>query len=180
MSIAQNVVVRARKTDDLRALADALRRVHALDGYPVEGVADPEVWMTPHGELASWTAEINGHPIGHICLVRATSADDAAQVWADATGGNVQDLAIPVRLFIDPNHRSQGAAYSLMVIAAAHAAQNGMHIAFDVMLKDVQAIRLYERLGCQRLGAVTHHHSSGLAEPAAVYSAPAAGSIRAL
>jgi hypothetical protein len=40
------------------------------------------------------------------------------------------------------------------------------------MLKDREAIRVYEALGCQRLGLITHQHSDGQAEPAAVYSAP--------
>lgn len=45
-------------------------------------------------------------------------------------------------------------------------------LVFDVMLKEQRAIRLYEALGCQRLGTITHHHSDGLEEPAAVYVAP--------
>lgn len=39
------------------------------------------------------------------------------------------------------------------------------------MEKDRAAIRLYERLGAKRIGSITHHHSDGLREPAAVYVA---------
>jgi hypothetical protein len=45
-------------------------------------------------------------------------------------------------------------------------------MAFDVMLKDRDAIRLYEAIGCQRLGTITHEHGDGQFEPAAVYGAP--------
>jgi ribosomal protein S18 acetylase RimI-like enzyme len=45
-------------------------------------------------------------------------------------------------------------------------------MAFDVMLKDQAAIRLYEATGCKRLGIIDHHHSDGKTEPAAVYVAP--------
>lgn len=43
---------------------------------------------------------------------------------------------------------------------------------FDVTLKDEQDIRLYESLGCQRLGTIKRRHSGGLVEPAAAYVAP--------
>ena len=47
--------VRPREPRDLAQLAEALVRVHAADGYPVEGVADPRAWLEPareRGELA--------------------------------------------------------------------------------------------------------------------------------
>ncbi len=59
-----------------------------------------------------------------------------------------------------------------MRAAHQHATTLGKRLVFDVMLKDEHAIRLYENLGCDRLGLITHHHSDGLEEPAAVYVAP--------
>lgn len=59
-----------------------------------------------------------------------------------------------------------------MLAAHEHATTFGKQLVFDVMLKEQRAIRLYEALGCQRLGTITHHHSDGLEEPAAVYVAP--------
>jgi ribosomal protein S18 acetylase RimI-like enzyme len=97
-------------------------------------------------------------------------SDDAARVWHEHTGGDVDRLAIPVRLFIDPSHRGSGAGRLLMEAATTYAKARGLAIAFDVMLKDRAAIRLYERLGAQRIATLTHHYGDGLTEPAAVYA----------
>jgi ribosomal protein S18 acetylase RimI-like enzyme len=164
--------VRERETSDLHELGSTLVRVHKVDRYPVEGVADPEGWLKAPREIAAWTALLNGRPIGHVSLTRASAEDDAVQVWIDATNGSLDDIAVVVRLFVDPDHRGHGAGQELMRAAYEHASALGRQLVFDVMLKDQQAIRLYEALGCLRLGLITHHHGDGLAEPAAVYVAP--------
>jgi GNAT superfamily N-acetyltransferase len=164
------VVIRPRLEEDLAPLADILIRVHELDGYPVEGVADPEAWLRHPNELQSWTATKDGEPIGQITLTSATPDDDAARVWHDQTGGNIDDLAIPVRLFVDPDHRSSGAGRLLMQAAVDLARGHSLAIAFDVMLKDRSAIRLYERLGAQRVADLVHRYGDGRTEPAVVYT----------
>jgi len=167
-----DVVIRPREPGDVPELAQVLVRVHARDGYPVEGVANPALWLTPTRELAAWTALFDGARIGHISLVKASHDDDAAVLWQQATGRDISTLAIPVRLFVDPQHRQRGAGKLLMLSAHAFASDHGFAMAFDVMVKDKDAIRLYEAFGCQRLGFITHEHSDGQTEPAAVYVAP--------
>lgn len=167
-----DVVIRPREQADLPALAEVLVRVHTQDGYPVEGVADPEGWLTPPRELAAWTALFSDQPIGHISLTRASESDDAAIVWRRAISGDISRLTIPVRLFVDPQHRRLGAGSLLMIAAHDFAGEHGFEMALDVMLKDHDAIRLYEAAGCKRLGTIEHHHSDGRTEPAAVYVAP--------
>lgn len=167
-----SLVIRPRETGDLPELAEVLVRVHAHDGYPVEGVADPAAWLTPPRELAAWTAALNRRPIGHMSLTCASPTDDAAVMWKQATRRDISRLAIPVRLFVDPQERQRGAGKLLMLAAHDFAGRQRLELAFDVMLKDRDAIRLYEAFGCQRLGVITHHHSDGQAERAAVYAAP--------
>lgn len=167
-----DLIIRHRRDDDLPVLAAVLVRVHAVDGYPVEGVAEPGAWLRHPHELRSWTAELAGSPVGQITLTAATADDDAAQLWHEKTGGDIACLAIPARLFVDPDHRSAGAGRLLMEAAVDHALAHGRSIAFDVMEKDRAAILLYERLGAKRIGSITHHHSDGPREPAAVYVAP--------
>lgn len=164
--------IRPRTSDDLPALADVLIKVHALDGYPVEGVADPVGWLTPARTLAAWTAVHEGRPIGQATLTQAAIEDDAARVWREVTGGDVVGLAIPARLFIDPDHREHGAGGALMRAVLEHAENHDLAVAFDVMLKDKAAIRLYEAAGCRQIGTLEHQHSDGGREPAAVYVAP--------
>ncbi|RIS48157.1 GNAT family N-acetyltransferase [Mycobacteroides abscessus] len=167
-----DVVIRRRRQADLAALADVLVRVHARDGYPVEGVDDPEAWIAPPAELAAWTAVYAAEPIGHVALSRARDTDDAAILWRRSTGGDVSQLAILARLFVDPGHRNLGAGAQLMEAAHRYAEEHDLTVAFDVMLKDRDAIRLYEKIGYQRLGTVSHEHSGGKAEEAAVYALP--------
>jgi GNAT superfamily N-acetyltransferase len=173
MPTEPTITVRPRKPGDLPDLAQVLIKVHALDGYPVEGVDNPQPWLAPPRELAAWTALLGSEPIGQVSLTEATPDDDAARLMVAQSPCQFEDLAIPVRLFIDPAHRQHGAGRQLMLAAYEHAASLGRRIVFDVMLKDQAAIRLYEGLGCERLGIITHHHSGGLEEPAAVYVAPA-------
>lgn len=169
------VEIRPRRPEDVPDLGAVLVRVHAQDGYPVEGVDDPEGWITPPREVAAWTALYVGRPIGHVSLTRAAPEDDAASLWARETGGDLSRLVIPVRLFVDPPHRQRGAGQSLMRAAYGYATAHDVAITFDVMLKDRAAIRLYEALGCQRLGTIEHRHTDGQSEPAAVYAVPAGG-----
>ncbi|WP_152185466.1 GNAT family N-acetyltransferase [Segeticoccus rhizosphaerae] len=164
--------VRPRATSDLPALAAALIKVHDHDKYPVEGVADPLAWLTPDRLLAAWTALVDGRPIGQATLARAGAEDDAARIWQQHTGRDIDQLAIPARLFVDPDHRHQRAGLFLLHEVQAFARDHHLAIAFDVMLKDHAAIRLYETLGCVRIGTITHTHSHGQAEPAAVYATP--------
>lgn len=167
-----NVEIRPREPGDIVELAQVLVRVHAQDGYPVEGVADPAAWLTPPRELAAWTAVGDGEPIGHMSLTQADETDDAALIWQQATDGDIDTLAIPVRLFVDPRERQRGAGKLLMLTAHNFASRHGLTMAFDVMLKDRDAVRLYEAFGCRRLGVITHRHGDGQTEPAAVYVAP--------
>lgn len=163
---------RPRSDEDIPALAAALVRVHAQDGYPVEGIDDPAAWLLHPRELHRWTAEVAGTPIGQIALTQAAPDDDAARIWQERTGESVTGLAIPVRLFVAPDHRRSGAGRLLMRTAVDSARARGLVVAFDVMLKDEAAIRLYQRLGAQHLANLTHHYGDGLEEPAAVYVVP--------
>jgi GNAT superfamily N-acetyltransferase len=166
------VTIRPRRDDDLPALAAVLLLVHALDGYPVEGVADPEVWLRHPNELQSWTAVDGAEPVGQITLTRAEPGDDAARAWHEQTGGDIRQLAIPVRLFVAPGHRGDGAGRLLMEAAVSFAQSRGLSVAFDVMLKDRAAIRLYERLGARRIASLAHQYGEDKTEPAAVYVLP--------
>lgn len=167
--------VRERHVDDLPALADVLIRVHSQDGYPVEGVANPFAWLDHPHALHNWTALVDDVPVGQVTLTNASFDDEAGATWVAHTGGSVTDLAIIVRLFVDPDRRVMGAGRSLIEAALTYGTRIGRSVALDVMKKDQAAIRLYERLGGRRLGEVTHHYGDGLAEPAVVFDFPNKG-----
>jgi GNAT superfamily N-acetyltransferase len=172
MSAQTSLTIRERQQSDLDALGKALVRVHDTDGYPVEGVENPQGWLQPPREIAAWAALLDGEPVGHVSLTEAVVEEDAAQVWVNKANGSLSDIALVARLFVDPDHRGHGAGQELMRAAFERAVALGKRLVFDVMLKDQRAISLYEALGCTRLGLITHQHGHGLTEPAAVYVAP--------
>lgn len=166
------VTIRPRLDLDLRTLAVILVRVYETDGYPVEGVSNPEAWLHHDREIQSWSAVKDDIPVGQITLAQAGEQDDAAHVWREVTGGDIDQLVIPARLFVDPSHRRTGAGRLLMETALQHARARNSAVAFDVMQKDTPAIRLYERLGAVRIGEIEHSLDGGHVEPALIYSFP--------
>lgn len=165
-----NFSVRPRRATDLPQLAEVLRKVHALDGYPVEGVADAESWLQSTNELAAWVATRGGEPVGQIMVARPQD-DDAAPAMFSGRHPN-EGVAVLGRLFVSPDARGNSLAEHLMKAAKIYADTQGLVLVLDVMLKDKAAIHLYERLGWVSLGEVEHVHSGGIVEPARAYYWP--------
>lgn len=163
-------MIRVRRVGDLPELAKVLVRVHAQDGYPVEGVDDPDGWLRSNNALRSWVAVLGGHAVGQVTLAKADTNDDAARVWVERTGGALTDVATIVRLFVDPSFRSAGAGSRLLSAALKFSATVGRTAVLDVMKKDSAAIKLYERLGGQRIGTFDHHFGDNLTEPAIAFA----------
>ncbi|MFC8537371.1 GNAT family N-acetyltransferase [Streptomyces sp. NPDC057249] len=150
------VLVRPREDADLGAAAAVLAGVHESDGYPVEGVADPEAWLSPEGLLGAWVAERDGRIVGHVAVNRAGSGEDVARLWRDGGGAGDAEVAVLARFFVGRDARGASAGARLMGAAEAYARAHGMPLVLEVLTKDVAAIRLYERLGWQRIGELRH------------------------
>ncbi len=162
-------LIRPRREDDLEALAAVLVHVHAADGYPVEGVADPHAWLHLDRLLGAWTAELDGQPVGHVALTEPGPGDDAAHIWHEHTGTPLHDLAVLGRLFVDPHARGHGLGLHLTHTATQAAREAGRRAVLDVMTKDHDAIRLYETLGWTHFADIDHVHSGGRVQPARAY-----------
>lgn len=76
-------VVREREDADLSELGRALVEVHARDGYPVEGVADPEAWLKLDRLVAARVGVADGHAVGHVALTEPSTGDAAARIWRE-------------------------------------------------------------------------------------------------
>ena len=143
------IAIRPRQDEDIPILAAVLVRVHPSGWLSRRGSRRPRgVAEAGARELAAWTALNQDNPIGHISLAHAAPSDDAATLWQSLTRGEIERLVIAVRLFRrHPPHRGGGAGGRLMLAAHGYAADHDFEMAFDVMLKDDSAIRLYETLG---------------------------------
>ncbi|KNX36041.1 GNAT family N-acetyltransferase [Luteipulveratus halotolerans] len=167
-----HAVIRLRRDSDLPELAQILVAVHALDGYPVEGVDNPLAWLVSDSTLSAWVAELDGKLVGHVALSDPSESEGAAKLWAEQHGNTGPGLAMLGRLFVSPAGRGRGLGARLTATATNEARRMNRRAVLDVMEKDVAARKTYERLGWIRLGEFDHAAGAGRAVPAIAYAAP--------
>ncbi|WP_309299419.1 GNAT family N-acetyltransferase [Streptomyces sp. A012304] len=182
------MTVRPFEAADLPGAARALIEVYETDGYPVEGVDDPEAWLRSEHVSAAWVAETGGDVVGHVAIMRP-QGEDAVSLWAGQNGEDGEDgedredredrenevdarVAVLARLFVIDAARGRATGRRLVEAAMDHARAHGLRLVLDVMAKDAAAIRLYERLGWRRTGECTHHFGAGRSTPALCFVAP--------
>ncbi len=156
----------------IKRVPDLLVQVHELDGYPVEGVADPIGWLRPATLVEAWAGELSGSIVGHALVTSPTESDDAAALWAKQSGQPASDALVFARLFVGPAGRRHGVGEQLVRAAMADAKEQARSLVLDVMDKNQAAIRLYERLGWQHIGTATHRFGEGQSITALCYVAP--------
>lgn len=159
---------------DLDDLADALIQVHSTDGYPVEGVADPQAWLHLPAALGQWTALLDGTPVGHVGMTRPAHGDAAPTMLAEREGAPRDDIAVLVRLFVAPAARGQGLAGHLVDKVERHARSLHLRLTLNVMQKDQSAISLYKWRGWSILGKFDHAHGAESRTVAIAMVAPSA------
>ncbi|WP_333752316.1 GNAT family N-acetyltransferase [Streptomyces sp. IBSBF 2394] len=167
------MTIRPFTDGDLAGAAAALVEVHDTDGYPVEGVDDPEAWIKSEDVLAAWVAGSGGRIVGHVAVMKP-QGEAAAELWIKQSGDSVDRVGVLARLFVVQSARKQAAGRRLMEAAMSHACAHGLRLVLDVMVKDASAIRLYEQLGWRKIGETTHHFGNGETIPAVCYVAPTA------
>jgi ribosomal protein S18 acetylase RimI-like enzyme len=166
-------VVRERTDTDLAGAAKALVEVYAADGYPVEGVDQPEAWLQPEGLIRAWVAVMNGKIVGHVGISQS-QGEEAVKLYLDQEPVPEDQVTVLARLFVHPEARKRAIGKKLLVAVYDYAQQHGLRIVGEAMAKDKTAIRLYERLGCRILGETTHHYGDGQETPAVCFAAPSA------
>jgi GNAT superfamily N-acetyltransferase len=174
-STDRRVLVRERRDEDLAACAEILTLVHATDGYPVEGVADPVAWLSPPAMSHAWIAVLDGRVAGHVTISSAGQDDDAAELLRHHTEhtGHTGEIATLGRLFVHPDARGHHLGRRLVTTATDHARHHHLRLVLDVITKDTNALHLYENLGWHLLGTTTHHYGHRQHAPARCYTAPA-------
>ncbi|MFD7164902.1 GNAT family N-acetyltransferase [Streptomyces violascens] len=168
------VSVHPRRAEDLADAAAALIEVHSTDGYPVEGVADPEAWLSPPQLLKAWVAELEGRVVGHVAISRP-DGEEAVRIWTDRAHVPDSQVAVLARLFVVREARGNDVGRWLMAAATASAQMDGLRLVLDVMVKDTAAIRLYERLGWKRIGMAKHAYGDGQSTEAICFVSPEPG-----
>jgi GNAT superfamily N-acetyltransferase len=141
-----------RRGPDLGPVVEALRAVHAHDGYPLAWPDDPVNWLTPPGTLGAWVATQDETIVGHALLVDGDKVEHAPQV-VQAAGVPLSGIGGVSRLFVVPSARGTGAAGALLDHVEGDATRRGLRLALDVVDDGGPAVRFYERRGWVRVAA---------------------------
>ncbi|MER5921038.1 GNAT family N-acetyltransferase [Streptomyces mirabilis] len=166
-----STIVRPFEDTDLPNAGSALIKVHATDGYPVEGVDQPDRWLRSADVLAAWVAEMNSEIVGHVALMRP-HGEDAVSLWIEQSGDSEEQIAVLARLFVVREARKNAVGEKLMKAAMEYAQSQDLRLVLDVMTKDTAAIRLYERLGWVKIGEAIHRYGDDRTIDAVCYVAP--------
>jgi GNAT superfamily N-acetyltransferase len=181
-----NIRIRPRLPSDLPSCASLLARVYEKDRYPVQGVSNAIGFLSsPDTTLGSWVAvteleatsdsappgaspnndnqDGNLSILAHISLSLPppTSTDPAVVLWRSQ---NSQPVAVLERLFVDPTARGQGLAEKLMRTVTEEAGERGLRCVLFALVKDVGAMRLYERVGWRMFGREMYGYEDGEGE----------------
>jgi ribosomal protein S18 acetylase RimI-like enzyme len=152
-----NLTIRTRQPTDLPSCASLLARVYEKDRYPVQGVSHAIEFLSSPSTLAAWVAV-------------QPPADE------DDTQNRPEPIAVLERLFVDPEARGQRLAERLMRAVSEEAERRGMKAVLFTLIKDVGAMRLYERVGWQEFGrsvyAYQDHEGRATEMEAVCYVAP--------
>ena len=184
------ITIRPRQPTDLASCASLLARVYAKDRYPVQGVSHAVEFLSSPDTLASWVAvaELETTPaaestagedqlenkdadgsetelpriLAHVSLTSppTTSADPAVALWRSQSA-NPAPIAVLERLFVDQSARGQGLAERLMRTVGEAAGNRGLRCVLFALVKDVGAMRLYERVGWREFGRDIYDYEDG-------------------
>ena len=165
------MIVRPRTDEDLGACMELIRACHHVDGYPARLPPDVRTFLDAPDAIAAWIAESSGDIIGHVALHLA-STPPVIDLACTSTGLTADKLSVVSRLVVSPSARGRGVGSSLLHVVASASIERGRHALLDVHTALQPAIRLYERSGWVRIGAVSVTFENGLALDEFVYLAP--------
>jgi len=157
-------VVRPRVEADVAVLAAILRDLHLHDHYPMRLQPDLGAWLCREPVLGAWVADHDGGVVGHVGLCLPAPDDPVSALVAEPA-------AIVSRLFVARDARGQALGERLVRAAWREAGQHGLRPMLDVLVRDAAAVALYERIGWQRIGTITHE-IDGNSVPAICFAAP--------
>lgn len=158
------IQIRPRLEDDLPAMVEALEDVYSTDGYPIEGTAAAASFLTPAGLVAAWVAVRGGIAVGQIAVVSGEQGrHDAVRAWVElpGSGGRAESTVVAARFFVRKHARGCGLGRALIEKTCQWARENGMTIVMNVLAKDQDAMKLYEKIGFRRFGKGEYQYDQG-------------------
>ena len=147
------MMIRPRERDDLIGLGAVLAAQQATSRYPMRWPLPfpVEQFIARDHELAAWTAEIDGRPVGHVAVL-AVGGGPLAEHWSQAHGVPAQRLGVLSTLFVDMGCRRTGLGRRLHDTAVAWMREQGLAPCLDVVPVHEAATGLYAGLGWREVG----------------------------
>lgn len=152
------LTIRPRRDDDLPALGSVLVEQQSASGYPHR---DPlpmpgADFVARSGTLATWTADLDGAPVGHIAILpvldpASSREPELAHLWMTGHGLPAERLAEIGVYFTATHVRGTGVGGALMRTALAELATRDLAPCLDV-IPDHAAIDIYRRTGWREVG----------------------------
>jgi GNAT superfamily N-acetyltransferase len=162
-SPTRGLAVRRRTDADLPALAEVLVAQRDAALYPVRWPLPfpVEEFIARVNDVAAWTAELDGRPVGHVAVQRAddetfTPADLSAP-WVRAHGLPAERLGVIGTLFVDPGVRRLGVGRLLHDTALAWMRATGLAPCLDVVPSHAAALQMYVALGWREVERLRPH-----------------------
>nr|WP_277626717.1 GNAT family N-acetyltransferase [Arsenicicoccus piscis] len=111
-------------------------------------------------ELAAWTAEVDGHPVGHVCVQRPEGSvsaclmldDEVTPAWVQGHNRPVDELATVSALFVDLSQRGSGLGGRLLDVAVDEIRSRGLGPCLDVIQGYSPAPLIYQKRGWRVVG----------------------------
>lgn len=148
-------VIRPRAAEDVPVLCGVLARQQPTSGYPLMWPLPfpVERFVVRDRELGAWVAELDGMPVGHVCITGVVDGDDGvARLWAEGAGVDIDRLGCVSAYFVDHDLRGRGVGGALLDAAVASVRLRGRVPVLDVTHGSGTAAVVFRRRGWREVG----------------------------
>lgn len=155
-----DVSIRPRRPEDIPLLAEVLLAQQAETRYPVRDPLPIPVEQFLHAEdaMAAWTAEVDGHPRGHVCRTGPVhdflDAPAMNEACTRAHGCDVDRLGWVSTLFVGRDTRGLGLGRRLLTAVVADIRSVGLLPCLEVLPMHAAALSLYVATGWRTVAEV--------------------------
>ena len=147
-----DVVVRARRPDDLPALARLLAEQQAATEYPLRWPLPfpVEQFLVRTGELVAWVVEADEGVAGHVAVSAREPDDELCRAVREMLGH--EEFALVTVLFVGAGHGGRGLGSLLLDTATEWIRAHGLTPVLDVVPTHDRAVGLYLTRGWVEIG----------------------------
>lgn len=154
-------VLRPRRHEDIKELAQLLAVIQPLEGYPKSRPDSLEAFIEDEGVIAAWVVEEEGAVVGH-ALIKEQLFGGIEDLVVAHTQWPREQLAAVSRIFVSRNARGKSYARSLLRNCVSEAHKRDLKLYLDVDTATPAPRALYASEGWQSIGSTSVTFPSGV------------------